>query len=37
MKTMETELQQQDSELYAMYLRSMEIAKRQWMPIIVRH
>lgn len=34
MKTMETELQQQDSELYAMYLRSMEIAKRQWMPNI---
>lgn len=35
MKTMETELERQDGELYAMYLRSMEIAERQWMPNIV--
>lgn len=35
MNTMETELQRQDGELYAMYLRSMEIAERQWMPNIV--
>lgn len=34
MRTMETELQRQDGELYAMYLRSMEIAERQWLPSI---
>lgn len=34
MNTMESELQRQDGELYAMYLRSMEIAERQWMPNI---
>lgn len=35
MKTMEMELQRQNGELYAIYLRSMEIAERQWMPSIV--
>lgn len=34
MKTMETELQRQNQELYAMYLRSMTIAEHQWLPNI---
>lgn len=34
MKTMESELQRQDNELYMMYLRSMEIAELKWAPSI---
>ena len=34
MKTMESELQRQDNELYMMYLRSMEIAELKWLPSI---
>lgn len=34
MKTMETELQRLDNELYMIYLRSSEIAKLKWLPNI---
>lgn len=34
MKTMESELQRLDKELYEMYMRSMEIAKLKWLPYI---
>ena len=34
MKTMESELQKLDKELYEMYMRSMEIAKLKWLPYI---
>ncbi len=34
MNTMETELQKRDSELYAMYMRSLEIAQLKWLPNI---
>lgn len=34
MKTMETELQRLDNELYTIYLRSLEIAELKWLPNI---
>ncbi len=35
MKTMETELQRMDEELYTMYLHSRKIAERTWLPYIM--